>query len=264
MNKLVLIWVLFSINSFAELIPMQESSLATVSGQSGVTMEGSVDLTIGDIAYQQTPDSSYQVLHDIVAQYSYGATTLDVTDIGSLRLGLPEFIHFDELSFSLYSSNSAQVDPSNSNDIRTYTIYADTLGNAYDGFDLDISGASFDNGSNRFSGDYVNSPDLEGNRSTQLTITEATNISLNLTSEDDASGCLFCDSEEDFAHIVIVDEDGNTVAEAGENGTHNTSLNYSFGSPINNNFLVKATLTGTLKMGGAIEMFGASNVSFKR
>lgn len=249
--------------SHAELITISENEMADVSGQAGVTLEGNVNLTIGDIAYQQTPDSSYQVLHDVVAQYTYGATTLDITNNGSLRFGLPEFIRFDELSFSLYSSNTAQVDTSNPNNIQTYTIYADTLGDAFDGFELDISGTSFDNGNNSFTGDYINSPNLEGNRSTQLTITEATDIRLTLTSEDDCTGFL-CDNQEDFAHIVIVDEDGNTIAQAGQTGTNNTSLNYSFASPINNNFLVKATLTGTLKMGGAIEMFGASNVSFKR
>lgn len=265
MNKLIFIWTFFSVGSFAELIPMQESSLATISGQSGITVEGSIDLTIGDIAYQQTPDSSYQILHNIVAQYSYGATTLDVTDIGALRLGLPEFIRFDELSFSLYSSNSSQVDPSNPDDIQTYTIYADTLGDAFDGFDLEISGARFDDGTTTFSkNNYANTTTLENNENIELTITGATDISLTLTSEDDESGFCFCDAEEDYGHIVIVDEDGNVVAEAGETGINHTSLNYSFDSPINNNFLVQATLTGTLKMGGAIEMFGVNNVAFKR
>lgn len=264
MNFIKLTTLLFIANFVnAELVEISEQELGTFSGQSGVTFEGNVNLTIDEITYQQTPDSSYQILHNIVADYQYGATTIDVTNNGSVRFGLPEFIHFNELSFGLYTSKEMNVDPSNSNDIQTYTIYADTLGNAYDGFDLNISGATFDNGSNSYSDDYVNSPNLEGNRSTQLTITEATDINLTLTSEDDCTG-FGCDNQEDFAHIVIVDEDGEIVAEAGQSGQNNTSLDYSFDSPINNNFILHATLTGTFKMGGAIEMFSFSNPSFKR
>lgn len=255
--------LLISTISFAELVPITSDEMSNVSGQSGITMEGSVDLTIGDIAYQQTPDSSYLVLHDITAQYQYGPTTLDVTSNGALRFGLPEFINFDKLSMSLYNSKTVQVDANNPNNIQTYTIYADTLGNAYDRFDLDITGTTFDNGNTNFNGDYVNTGSLEGNRSTTLTVTEATDIKLTLVSDDDCTS-FFCDNQEDFANIVIVDEDGNIVAQEGQSGQHDATLNYSFDSPINNNFLVRATLTGTFKMGGAIEMFGAGNVSYKR
>jgi hypothetical protein len=80
-----------------------------------------------------------------------------------------------------------------------------------------------------------------------MTIEEATNISILLTSEDDCSS-LPCDNAEDYAHIVIVDENGNIVTQSGQAGTNHTSLNYFFVSPINNHFIMNATLTGTFKM----------------
>lgn len=265
LTKAILSYFLLSLSifSFAELIPVNESTLGNVSGQAGISLDSTVDLTIGNISYQQRPTDSYFMLNDITARYSYVGATIDVTAQGALRFGLPETLHIDELSFGLYNSRTAEIDITNPNDIQTYTIYADTLGNAYDGFDLDISGISFDNGSNRLSGDYSNSSNLAGNKNTQLTITGKTDIQLTLTSEDDCSS-FFCDNAEDYAHIVIVDEDGNIVTEAGQSGTNNTRLNYSFESPINNHFIMNATLTGTFKMGGAIEMFGAGNVAFKR
>ncbi|MEH6449305.1 MAG: DUF6160 family protein [Oleispira sp.] len=256
--------LLLSIHTVAELVPVDENNLANISGQAGISLDSTVDLTIGNISYQQRPTDSYFMLNDITARYSYVGATIDVTARGALRLGLPETLHIDEFSFGLYNSKTATIDINNPNDIQTYTIYADTLGNAYDGFTLNISGASLDNGSTTFTGDYVGSATLAGNRNTQLTIVEATDISISLTSEDDCTTFLFCDSEEDFAHIVIVDEDGNIVTQAGQAGTNNTSLNYSFDSPINNHFLMNATLTGTFKMGGAIEMFGAGDVAYKR
>lgn len=250
--------------SAAELIPVNEDILSEVAGQAGISLDSTVDLTIGNIAYQQRPTDSYFILNDITARYSYTRATIDVTAQGALRFGLPETLHFDELSFGLYNSKTANIDTSNPDDIQTYTIYADTLGNAFDGFTLNISGATLDNGSTTFTGDYINSATLEGNRNTKLTIKKATDISISLTSEDDCTTFLFCDSAEDFAHIVIVDKDGKIVKQAGQVGTNNTNLNYRFESPINNHFLMKATLTGTFKMGGAIEMFGAGNVAFKR
>lgn len=253
-----------SIFSFAELIPVNEKALGNVSGQAGISLDSTVDLTIGNISYQQRPTDSYFILNDITARYSYVGATIDVTAQGALRFGLPETLKIDELSFGLYNSKNADINTNNPDDIQTYTIYADTLGNAYDGFTLNISGTTLDNGSTTFTGDYVNSSTLAGNRNTKLTIKKATDISISLTSEDDCTTFLFCDSEEDFAHIVIVDKDGKIVTQAGQSGTNNTSLNYSFASPINNHFLMKATLTGTFKMGGAIEMFGAGNVAFKR
>ena len=255
--------LLFSTFSFAELIPVNEKALANVSGQAGISLDTTVDLTIGNISYQQRPTDSYFMLNDITARYSYVGATIDVTEQGALRFGLPETLHIDELSFGLYNSKTATMDIKNPDDIQTYTIYADTLGNAYDGFTLNISGTSLDNGSTTFSGDYVNSATLEDNRNTKLTIEEATDISISLTSEDDCSS-FFCDNAEDYAHIVIVDENGNIVTQAGQSGTNNTSLNYSFASPINNHFLMNVTLTGSFKMGGAIEMFGAGNVAYKR
>jgi hypothetical protein len=250
--------------SAAELLPVDEESLAQISGQAGISLDSTVDLTIGNIAYQQRPTDSYFMLNDITARYSYTGATIDITAQGAMRFGLPDTLHFDELSFGLYNSRTAVIDINNPDDIQTYTIYADTLGNAYDGFTLNISGTTLDNGSTTFSGDYVNSSNLVGNRNTKLTITAATDISISLTSEDDCTTFLFCDSAEDFAHIVIVDEDGNIVTQAGQSGSNDTSLNYSFDSPINNHFLMRATLTGTFKMGGAIEMFGAGNVTYKR
>jgi hypothetical protein len=266
LTKAILSYFLLSLSifSFAELIPVNESVLGNVSGQAGISLDSTVDLTIGNISYQQRPTDSYFMLNDITARYSYVGATIDVTAQGALRFGLPETLHIDELSFGLYNSRTAEIDITNPNDIQTYTIYADTLGNAYDGFTLNISGTRLDNGSTTFTGSYANSSTLAGNQNTQLTIEEATNINISLTSSDDCTTFLFCDSAEDFAHIVIVDEDGNIVTEAGQSGTNNTSLNYSFESPINNHFIMNATLTGTFKMGGAIEMFGAGNVAFKR
>ena len=252
-----------SMFSFAELVPVDEKVLANVSGQAGISLDTTVDLTIGNISYQQRPTDSYFMLNDITARYSYIGATIDVTEQGALRFGLPETLNIDELSFGLYNSKTATLDINNPDDIQTYTIYADTLGNAYDGFTLNISGTSLDNGSTTFTGDYVNSATLEGNRNTKLTIEKATDISISLTSEDDCSS-FFCDNAEDYAHIVIVDEDGNIVTQAGQSGTNNSSLNYSFASPINNHFLMNVTLTGTFKMGGAIEMFGAGQVAYKR
>lgn len=263
--KLILLHscLLMSIHSLAELVPVDEINLANVSGQAGISLDSTVDLTIGNISYQQRPTDSYFMLNDVTARYSYVGATIDVTAQGALRLGLPETLHIDELSFGLYNSKTATIDINNPNDIQTYTIYADTLGNAYDGFTLNISGTSLDNGSTTFTGDYANSATLAGNKNTQLTIEEATDISISLTSEDDCSS-FFCDNAEDYAHIVIVDEDGNIVTQAGQSGTNNTNLNYSFASPINNHFLMSVTLTGTFKMGGAIEMFGAGQVAYKR
>jgi hypothetical protein len=252
-----------SLYSLAELVPVNEKDLANVSGQAGISLDSTVDLTIGSISYQQRPTDSYFMLNDITARYSYVGATIDVTEQGALRFGLPKTFHIDEFSFGVYNSKTAKMDVNNPDDIQTYTIYANTLGNAYDGFTLNISGTNLDNGSTTFTGDYVNSVTLEGNRNTKLTIEEATNISISLASEDDCSS-LFCDNAEDYAHIVIVDENGNIVTQAGQAGTNHTSLNYSFDSPINNHFLMNATLTGTFKMGGAIEMFGAGNVAYKR
>jgi hypothetical protein len=248
---------------FAELVAINEKILANVSGQAGISLDTTVDLTIGNISYQQRPTDSYFMLNDITARYSYIGATIDVTAQGALRLGLPETLTIDEFSFGLYNSRTATIDINNPDDIQTYTIYADTLGNAYDGFTLNISGTRLDNGSTTFSGDYINSATLEGNRNTKLTIEEATDISISLTSEDDCSS-FFCDNAEDYAHIVIVDENGNIVTQAGQSGTNHTRLNYSFASPINNHFLMNVTLTGTFKMGGAIEIFGAGQVAYKR
>jgi hypothetical protein len=263
--KVILTYSMFVISmlSFAELVPVNEKILANVSGQAGISLDTTVDLTIGSISYQQRPTDSYFMLNDITARYSYIGATVDITEQGALRFGLPETLTINELSFGLYNSKTAIIDINNPDDIQTYTIYADTLGNAYDGFTLNISGTSLDNGSTTFTGDYVNSSTLEGNRNTKLTIEEATDISISLTSEDDCSS-FFCDNAEDYAHIVIVDEDGNILTQAGQSGTNNTSLNYSFASPINNHFLMNLTLTGTFKMGGAIEMFGAGQVAYKR
>lgn len=258
------IFLLLSFHSLAELVPVNESMLANVSGQAGITLDRSVDLTIENISYQQRPTESYFIAHDITARYSYIGSTIDVTAQGSLRFGLPETLHIEEFGFSLYNSKTVGVDVNNLDDIQTYTIYADTFGNGYDGFTLNISGTTLDNGSTTFNSSYVNSGTLEGNMHTELTIEEATDISISLTSDNTCTAWPFCDSEEDFAHIVIVDEDGNIVTESGQAGTHNTSLNHSFESPINHNFLMSARLTGTFKMGGAIEMFGAGAVPFKR
>jgi hypothetical protein len=255
--------LVLSMHSVAELMPVSEQDLANVSGQAGISLDTTVDLTIGNISYQQRPADSYFMLNDITARYSYVGATIDVTTQGALRFGLPETLTIDDLSFGVYNSKTATMDINNPDDIQTYTIYADTLGNAYDGFTLNISGTSLDNGSTVFTGDYVNSATLEGNRNTKLTIVKATDISISLTSEDDCSS-FFCDSAEDYAHIVIVDKDGNIVTQAGQAGTNDASLNYSFASPINNHFLMNATLTGTFKMGGAIEMFGAGDVAYKR
>ncbi len=263
-GKYFLLLMLFSWQCSAELVLIDENNLANVTAQAGISLDSTVDLTIGNISYQQRPTDSYFMINDVTARYSYIGATIDITAQGAMRFGLPETLHFDELSFGLYNSKTAVMDITNPDDIQTYTIYADTLGNAYDGFTLNISGTTLDNGSTTFSGDYVNSANLAGNQNTGLTITAATDISISMTSEDDCTTFFFCDSEEDFAHIVIVDEDGNVVTESGESGTNHTSLNYSFDSPINNHFLMNVTLTGTFKMGGAIEMFGAGSVAYKR
>jgi len=258
MNLLKII-IPFFVSSFvnAELVEISEQDLATFTGQSGVTLEGNVKLTIDDISYQQTPDSSYQVLHDIVADYQYGATTIDVTSNGSIRFRLPEFIQFNELSMGLYTSNTAQVDTSASNK-ETYTIYASTLGDSYENFTLGISGAKLENGSNSLNGSYVNTNTLENNTSTTFTISEAADVTINLESEDDSWFA------EDYAQITLVDEDGNILKQEGSEGNNDATLVYSFDSAIENNFILHATLTGTFKMGGAIEMFSFNNASYKR
>lgn len=261
-KRLIPYTLFVAVDSHAELTPLAEQQLDAITGQSGITIEGNMNMTISDIAYQQRPDSSYFVLHDITSRYTYGATTLDITADGALRFGLPEFINFDRFSFSLYTSADAQVDTNAANSA-TYTLYAGTLGDAYDGFNLNISGVSLKNNGNSWNGNYINTNRLENNASDTFTIDGKTTISINLNSEDTCTG-LFCDNEEDFAQITIVDKDGNIVSQSGSVGQHNATLNHTFESPVQNNFLVRATLTGNIKMGGAIEVLPGAAVTHKR
>lgn len=247
-----------SMATAAELVSIDEAALADVSGQSGIGIDGSVDLKIGNIAYQQRPTDSYLMINDLVAQYNYAGAALDITAEGALRFSLPDFIQFDELSFSVYNSSTAALDINNPTSLQTYTVYASTLGNAYDGFNLDITGATFDNGSNRYSADYVNTNNLTDNANTSVSISEGAEVTFLLESEDDGF------FNEDYAQITVVNEDGEVIEQVGSDGQNDASLTLRLEPRIHNNFLVKATLTGTLKMGGAIEMFSVNNVAFKR
>lgn len=244
--------------SFAELTPLTSDDLANYVAQSGVTIEGNVNLTIENISYQQRPDSSHLMINDLVAKYEYGPTTLDITNNGAIRFGLPEFVHFEELSFGLYNSASAQLDVNNPVNTQTYRIYASTLGDSYDSFKLDISGTSFDNGSNRYQDDYVNTNTLENNANTSFTIDKATDLTIDLESDDDGWFA------EDYAKITVVNEEGDIIGEAGRDGQNDASLSLHFDSPVNHTFLLQATLTGAMKMGGAIEMFSTANIPIKR
>lgn len=235
-----------------------DSQLSDSIGQSGLTIEGNVNLSAEQLSYQQRADSSYLILNDIQAQFSYSPATVDITAQGTIRYGLPNTLKFDNLSLALYSSNSQTLDLNNSDSIQTYTIYASSLGNQHKGFELNISGIKLDDGSNYFEDDYIDTNILENNASTSFTVNSKSDINIELISDDDC-----CFGNEDYAQITVVDEDGNIIQQTGSSGENDANLSLHFDSPINNNFIVQATLTGTFNMGGAIEVFTASNVPTK-
>lgn len=122
MKKTICMSFLLSTNCFA-LLPMQDSDLSVVSGQSGITIDinTSSDVTVGEVRYEDSANGTLEKggggafsLRDLVIKDSAFSFDIDVTGTGELVMTLNSFdvmdVSLGALQFN-YDSSLAAVDP---------------------------------------------------------------------------------------------------------------------------------------------------------
>ena len=122
MKKIMYVAFLLSSNCFA-LLPMQDSDLSVVSGQSGITIDVTTnsDIRVGEVRYDDTADGvleeggggSFSLL-DVVIKDNQFSFDIDVTEAGELAMKLNSFGIMDISIGALqlnYDSTLAAFDP---------------------------------------------------------------------------------------------------------------------------------------------------------
>jgi hypothetical protein len=122
MKKIICMSLISSANCFA-LLPLQDSDLSIISGQSGITIDISTssDVTVGEFRYEDRADGALEEggggafsLRDIELKDSEFSFDIDVTSAGELVMKLNSFAVTDmtigALQFN-YDSSLAAVDP---------------------------------------------------------------------------------------------------------------------------------------------------------
>lgn len=128
MKKYHLIYVLalattasLSLNTQAELVPMNEQSLSKTTAQAGITLSGQVDIAEGSISYtneaaeQVGAQENWLVVNNISGKVEFKNAMIDLENSygpnnkAAIKITLPETVEFKELKVGgLYLGPSSQ------------------------------------------------------------------------------------------------------------------------------------------------------------
>lgn len=106
---LALVAALLSLNTQAELVPMNEQSLGDTTAQAGITLSGQIDIKNGSISYnnevaeQVGTQENWLVVDNINGKVEFKNAMIDLennygpNDKAAIKITLPESIEFKEL-----------------------------------------------------------------------------------------------------------------------------------------------------------------------
>ncbi len=278
---------------FSELQKISDHALSQQIGQSGITIDREVPLSVESITLDLEGSEGVSVItgnpldsnpynNRAILNYQYKGLALDILNDGILSVGLPKQFILGQrnpitgnlengLNASLYLSKTAEIPPTTyRSQAQTYTAYINSTSDdpAHDDFTLSISGDL-----NRiFNGSYsenLSNSNIDG-ASVTFSISDPSLINLSVVSEDKRNcdfGPFGCDGTDD-GEIILVDSNGDLVAVASVAGEDASLTNISVNPTrsidnLGSNFFISAKMTGTFDLTGSINIFSGTAVNHR-
>lgn len=281
-----IVWILLLLTSLlhAEMKPVSDEDLSGLTGQAGITIDQTIPLSIDSIVMDFEGSDGVSVITGnrldsnpnndrAIMDISYRGMTLDVLADGILSIGMPHELKINNFEASYYLSETATITPTTyTTQAQTYTAYINSIGGdpVYEGFTLTLQGADFDStGNGTYRGEYSenqSNSNIDG-ASTTFTISDPTNISISVTSDDRSDCGFFCDGIDD-GEIIIVDSNGDLVGYSSTPGS-DASLNNLAVNPNRivdqqgSNFFLSAKMSGTFNLTGKLNLMGGVPVEHR-
>lgn len=281
-NYILVIGLLLSAQINAELSELNNTNLASINAQSGLSIDQDLNLSIDNVEMHLTGSNGLGILSgdlldndpnndQILLDLSYKNLSIDITPRGMLAITLPKKLQINNFSASLYTSTSSTItETTYLTQPQQYSVFINTLEQPDSDREAENFNLYIDNNGADIS--YLDQDFIQGSANTSgaqftFTVDSLSDINISLDTIDDVD----CDFNrcgniirradgEDYGEIIVVDEKGNLVGRSGSLDQNDVSINFTADGTrqidqLGSNFLIKASMSGNFDINGRVLFF---------